>query len=207
MTMSPHIHRSTLQRACVAASLGAAIALSASGAQAGDAGRLEADWAKLALVLQSGPEALLPRSPAPESIDPLSPRPWVGAEPRLSLVARDWVGCRPLYGALSPSDELRPTQSSRMVVSRLRLTEGHIAPFVQVGLGEWRVDTSLFPALPRERELAAQVGFGFELSLGRGTVLAFESGWTFLEPQTSSDVLAQTHPALFSGILAARSRF
>ena len=211
MTTPAHIHRPgpfRLLPLCAIAASGLALLLGASPARASEAGRLGVDWGKLALVLQTPPALLFPHgSTHAETFDPDEPAPWVGAEPRLSLVARDWAGSRQLVGDLALTDELRPSHSSRMVVSRVKLAEGRVAPFAQLGLGEWRVDTSMFPTLPREHVLAGQAGLGFELSLSADTVVAFETGWTFLESQNATDVVAQTHPVLFSTNVAARTRF
>ncbi len=94
-----------------------------------------------------------------------------------------------------------------MAVTRLRLADGIVSPFAQLGVGEWRVDTALLPSLPHERMLAGQAGLGFELTLAHDTVVAFEADWTLLRPSDASDVLAQTHPALWGTYLALRTRF
>ena len=211
MKTSSHIHRTGTGRAGAFA-LGAAVSLGAllatQPAAAGDLEGLALDWGKLAGALKAlDPDRLPMTRGSPQPRDASAPVPWIGAEPRLSLVARDWAGSRRLVGDLALTDELRPSRSSRMVISRVRLARGLLAPFAQLGLGEWRVDTTLFPTLPRERALAAQAELGFELALGRGTVMAFETGWTFLRSGDPSDVVARTYPALFSSCVAVRSRF
>ncbi len=215
MQTLPHMHRTA--RYGLPFLLALAWVLLAAPAAASEPGRLGVDWSLLAEVLRTPPQLLRSSASATSASAPVDAAdeaaavPWVGRAPRLSLVARDWADCRPLLGALSLIDELRPSSSSRMVVSRLRLADGRVSPFAQVGLGEWRVDTSLFPSLPRTRELAAQAGVGFEVALAPGIDLALESGFTWLQPQTSSDVLAhalaQMHPSMLSSYLAVRSRF
>jgi hypothetical protein len=189
----------------VAAAFALAVTLMALPARAEDP-RMSAEWSRLVAVLLTPPD-LLPRATAPETVDATAAVRWVGAAPRLSLVARDWAESRRLLGDMGLTDELRPTRSSRMVVSRVRLVDGRVAPFAQLGLGEWRVDTTLLPALPHERVLAAQAGLGFELALAHDTVAAFEADWTLLRPADASDVLAQTHPALWGTYVALRMRF
>jgi hypothetical protein len=108
---------------------------------------------------------------------------------------------------MNATDELRPTRSNRMVVSRVRLADGLVAPFAQLGLGEWRVDPTVLPALPPEQELAAQAGLGFEVSLSPATVVAFEADWTLLLPGNGNDVIADTHPSFWGACLALRDRF
>lgn len=166
------------------------------------------DWSKVAAAMQAG-QGLWPgltQAPAVPA-DPDADVPWVGRAARLSIVARDWSGSRPVLGAMALTDELRPSQSIRMGVARLRFAEGRVAPFAQLGLGEWRVDAALLPMLPRVHELAAQTGVGFEVSLAPETVLAFETDWTFLHSQDDPDNVTLTHPTLWSTCLAARTRF
>lgn len=186
----------------VVAAMATLLLVPAAPAAADDLPRLPVDWAKLPLVLESpallshGARALLQDAPA-------GSRPG----PHLSLVARDWEGSRQILGETVLLDELRPGRSSRMVVSRMHIVEGPIVAFAQVGAGEWRVDSTLFPTLPRERVVAGQGGLGFELSLSPQTVFAFEAESTFLHAHDASDVIAQTHPLLWGGSAAVRTRF
>jgi hypothetical protein len=175
--------------------------------------RLSAEWNRLAVALFTplnapdlGDHAAIPGAPETPAAQ-VPAVPWFGAAPRLSLVARDWAESRRLLGDLALTDELRTTRSSRMVISRLRLADGLVSPFAQVGVGEWRVDTTLLPSLPHERMLAGQAGLGFELTLAHDTVVAVEGDWTLLRPSDASDVLAQTHPALWGTYVAMRTRF
>lgn len=131
---------------------------------------------------------------------------WFGLSPHVSLVARDWEGAQLLLGHLVLTDQLRLSRSSRMVVSRIRLADGRFAPFAHVGLGQWRVDTNLMPVLPRDVELATQVGGGFEIALSRHAALAVEADHTILmrehhEPQMVAE------PYVWGAFLAARALF
>jgi hypothetical protein len=175
-------------------------------ALAGDAPALMVDWNRLAPMMAS-PQEMLQHGSASGVSEPTAPIPWFGAEPRMSLVARDWTGSRGLWGAMTATDELRPARSNRMVVSRLRLAEGRVVPFAQLGAGQWRVDPTVMPSLPREQELAAQGGFGFELRLSSMTSVAAEADWTLLLPTSYGDVIAETHPAFWSACVAMRTRF
>jgi len=207
MTRSSHIpgpHRSF--HLGVAAAVAAAASFVAVPALAGDPPRQPVDWNRLAPMMAT-PQEMLEHASQAGAMESAGPVPWVGAEPRMSLVARDWTGSRGLVGDMTATDELRPTRSNRMVVSRLRLAEGRVVPFAQLGVGQWRVDPTVMPLLPREQELAAQGGFGFELTLSRATALAVEADWTLLLPTSSDDVIADTHPAFWGACVAMRTRF
>ena len=191
----------------IAAALGLATALLAGPAMADDGLRLNVDWAKLEPVLRYGPAALFPseydRLDAP---DPSGPVRWLGASPRISLIARDWGDSQRLVGRLALVDQMRPTRSSRMIVTRLRLSDGRIAPFAQVGLGEWRVDTTVVPTLPGDRAFAGQIGAGFELQVSSQWVVALENDWTILH--TEDDAMrAVAQPTLWGAFIASRARF
>ena len=100
---------------------------------------------------------------------------------------------------------------SRMVVTRLRLADGRLTPFVHVGIGQWRADTSVVPSLSTEVQLAGQVGGGFELAIAPRTVIALEADCTALyreshdgTPTVSS---GQALGATWATLLAARARF
>jgi hypothetical protein len=132
---------------------------------------------------------------------------WFGVAPKVSLVARDWGTARSLAGGpLAVTDAIRVSRSSRMVLSRIRLGEGRVVPFTQLGLGQWRVDTEMVPHLPRNVELAAQFGAGVEMRLYRGWELAAETDLTVLyrevhEPQQL------TTPRMWGAFLASRVEF
>ncbi len=127
--------------------------------------------------------------------------------PRLSLVARDWESSRSILGDAALLDDLRPGRSSRMVISRVRIVQEGIAPFAQLGFGQWRVDASLFPSFPREMDLAALGGVGVEAKLNHRMTAAFETDCTVLQAGQSPGLIAQTHPLLWAGYLAIRTRF
>jgi hypothetical protein len=123
-------------------------------------------------------------------------------------VARDWGASQLLVGNLTVTDQLRLTRSSRMVVSRVRLAEGRLVPFAQLGIGEWRVDRTLVPALPLNQQFAMQAGAGFELTVAPSVVVALEADWTLL---MNDDITSQSQtiarPNLWGSLLAARARF
>ena len=131
---------------------------------------------------------------------------WFGVAPTVTLVARDWGQSHLLSGRLSVSEAMRLSRSSRMVVSRFRLSGGRINPFAQLGLGEWRTDRDLLPAAPRDVELAAQVGGGLELQLVPGWELVLESNVTLLYREQREPQNLPT-PRLLGTMLASRVQF
>jgi hypothetical protein len=155
-----------------------AVLVSTGRARASDGLQLSVDWGKLAKVLNDG-ASLLPRESL-RSTSPLTEPRLFGVSPHLSLVARDWGGSQILIGNLMLTDQLRLSRSCRMIVSRVRLADGRVAPFMQAGLGQWRVDTDLMPAMPRDVQIAAQLGGGFELGLGEHIAIALETDYTVL---------------------------
>jgi hypothetical protein len=147
------------------------------------------------------------RSPVMESgrLDP-DVAPTFGQRLALTVVARDWSVTHPLKGEDGVVDRLRLTRSTRMAVSRVRMTGGVVVPYLQVGLGQWRVDTDVLPQLPHDEELAAQAGGGFEWRLFPRGVLAAQLDDTVLyrerrEPQN----IPSTH--LYGALLAFRAEF
>jgi hypothetical protein len=184
--------------------------LGAQSARADDSIGLTVQWGKLVDVIHRGTAALLPEKGwqlgRDDSGTPSDDLRWVGLSPHVALIARDWDAARVLVGRLSPTDQVRLSRSSRMFVTRLRLADGRISPFAQVGLGQWRIDTDLMPVLPRDVELAGQLGGGFELTLGRLSTVAVEADYTMLyrerrEPQMVSE------PHLWGTFLVARMQF
>jgi hypothetical protein len=128
-----------------------------------------------------------------------------GGGPDASLVARDWGGPRAFVGHLSTTDRIRLSHSSRMLVGRLRLPAGRVTPFAQLGLGQWRIDTELLPHRP-DTSYAAQLGYGFELSVASFATVGFEADYTILyrdQPCPSQG----GPPTLWGAFLAARGRF
>jgi hypothetical protein len=130
----------------------------------------------------------------------------VSFRPTVSLVARDWGSSFRVAGdRLALVDALRLTSSTRMVLSRVRMSDARISPFAQVGLGQWRTDPYLLPLTPSYTELAAQAAGGVELRL-RGTwQIAIETAMTVLyRERGSSDMPA---PHMWSTTLASRVDF
>jgi hypothetical protein len=76
-----------------------------------------------------------------------------------------------------------------MVILRERLLEGPLVPFLQLGLGQWRVDPDT-PLVPHEVLLAGQLGAGLELTLAEGpwggVAMALEADCTVLHPDRPS---------------------
>lgn len=101
--------------------------------------------------------------------------------PTASLVARDWRGSMKLVGDRTMLvDDLRPAANSRMVVGRLSTAEARLTTFAQVGAGEWRVDTAMFPNARSYSETAGQLGGGFELRLPAKLRVSGEAQYTVL---------------------------
>ena len=92
-----------------------------------------------------------------------------------------------------------------MVVGRARLTGARIVPFVQVGFGQWRVDTRFNPLTPQEVEVAGQLGTGFEIRLNRRWQVAAELSATSLIREGQYD--AQPQNVLWSAMVASRVEF
>jgi len=132
---------------------------------------------------------------------------WFGIAPRLSLVARDWGTAYRVAGdRLSVVDAMRLTSSTRMVVSRVRLSDRNITPFAQVGLGQWRTDPNLLPLTPRYTEIAAQMGGGFEIRLLPWWQVAAESTVTVLHREgIQADGIPV--PRMWSAMIASRIEF
>jgi hypothetical protein len=78
-----------------------------------------------------------------------------------------------------------------MVILRERLLDGPIAPFLQLGLGQWRVDPDT-PGVPHEVLLAGQFGVGLELALSPWVAVALEADGTVLHPERPSAVPSST---------------
>lgn len=191
-----------------AAALGAAASSVAGTAEASEP-RLSIQWERLADVLQSGTQALA-RGQAPVLVRPESTsgedERFVDMAPRLTLVARDWSGAQLVSGRLALTDQIRLIRSSRMVLSRLRLGSGRLAPFAQVGVGQWRIDGDLLPGMPHDMETAAQLGAGFELKVRPRAVIAVEVDDTVLCPLDGHpQIVPDTH--LWAASLVARAVF
>jgi len=133
-------------------------------------------------------------------------RPFFDLAPRLAIVARDWRGSMKLAGSgTTLVDELRPTASNRMVLTRLS-TGGRLTTFAQLGAGQWRIDTAMFPSARAYDEIAGQVGAGFEIAVASQLRVAGESQYTFLFRNlryTGEEVA----PRITSFVLAVKGQF
>lgn len=202
----------------VALSLFGAVTLGSAPTALADEGlRLGIQWDKLGEIIRTGGQSLLPElfpqtglklgsadeDPRPGgSIDPDR----LVVTPRVSLVARDWSGAGVLVGRSSPTDQIRLSHSSRMLITRVRATGGWFVPFIQAGVGQWRIDTDLLPAFRPDVELAGQPGVGFEARLGPSVVIAVETDYTILYRELHEPQMVCS-PHLWGSFLAARGRF
>jgi hypothetical protein len=201
-----HVMGRTL--ACAAGLVLASIS-TARPAAAAPIATLDVDWERLAQAIRDTRHFLGDREArsvqAHVASDTGEPRGF-GLSPHLSLVARDWGSAEALLGHMTVSDQVRLSRSSRMVVSRVRFMDGRFAPFIDVGLGQWRVDTDLMPVLPRDTELAVQFGGGFELRLWSRFALALELDHTVLyREQHEPQMIAAPH--IWGSFLGARAVF
>ncbi|MDB4936963.1 MAG: hypothetical protein JWP87_3935 [Labilithrix sp.] len=130
----------------------------------------------------------------------------VSFHPTVSLVARDWGSSFRVAGdRLALVDALRLTSSTRMVLTRVRMSDSRISPFAQVGLGQWRTDPYLLPLTPSYTEIAAQAAAGLEMRLKGTWQVAFETASTVLyRERGGSDMPA---PHIFSTTIATRVDF
>ncbi len=214
----------------VAASVVLAASLLAHRAVAGSGIRLDVEWDKLGELLRrqdvpssawrpdaDRPAPAMPPSAAHSLLDGIQgPGRW-------SLVARDWEAARPLVGRLAPTDEVKRGRSKRMVLLRGRFVDGPVAPFVQLGLGQWRIDPDM-PAMPHDALVAGQLGAGVELAVASWVSVALEADCTLLDPGRLGTPTFQprrlldsqflphdvrwVHPsALWGSFVAARARF
>jgi hypothetical protein len=132
--------------------------------------------------------------------------PFASFTPSVSLVARDWRGSMRLVGSRTLLvDDLRPTASSRMVLGRVA-TDGRLSGFMHVGVGEWRIDTVMFPNARSYSETAGQIGAGFELRLSPELRLGGEALYTMLyrDLRYTSDEVA---PRILAFVVAVDGRF
>ena len=128
------------------------------------------------------------------------------AAPTASVVARDWHGSLRIMGDHTlVLDDLRATASNRMVMGRLA-TDSRMSTFVQIGLGQWRIDPAMFPNARSYAELAGQVGSGVELRLSSRVRIAGELTYTALyrDLHYTSDEVA---PRILAFAVAIDGRF
>jgi len=193
----------------IAAAFLGVIGLGSSLAHAGDGGaRLSIDWGKLF----ARPEwAQLHKRPSVvAAVDALHTRvlteesmPWFGSAIHVAILARDWQGAQRLLGShLCATDALRVSRSSRMVVTRFILSDGRIAPFAQLGLGQWRLDPELLPIFRSDTELAGQIGVGVDIPIAPHAGVAFETDYTVLYREAHEQHVAS--PRVWSTLAVAR---
>lgn len=186
-------------------------------------GRVAIDWGKLMLGVDAYARGKGDReSPRASSADkPLAAaerfgqplahnagNPWFGVAPSVSFVARDWGSAFRLAGdRLSLVDALRLSESTRMVMTRVRLSNSsRVTPFAQVGFGQWRTDTNIMRLTPRMTELATSVGVGFELQIMDDWQAACEVGGTlFIRDEREVSNIPETK--LWSAMIASRLAF
>ena len=131
---------------------------------------------------------------------------WFGIAPKVTLVARDWSSSTRLMGdKMGFVENLRLAQSTRMVVSRVRLNSARFTPFMQLGVGQWRVDTRYVPTMNQQVEIAGQLGTGFELRVSRRIQVAAEVSATTLIRYDIND--QQPQNVLYSALVASRIQF
>jgi hypothetical protein len=214
--MNGNRHKKTARRLATSVVAALVAATTASSARAEPRGL---DWEKLVVAIDRlartgsdtravpAPPSQVARAtptddPGPQNLGSA----WFGVAPRVTLVARDWASSTRLAGdRLSLVDGMRLSASTRMVVGRARLSTTRFTPFLQVGLGQWRVDRNYLPLTPHSIEVASQIGTGFELRLTRRWQLAAEATATSLIREGQSDSLPQT--MLWSTFLASRIEF
>lgn len=131
---------------------------------------------------------------------------WFGFAPRTSLVVRDWGGTFRVAGdRLGMVDALRLTSSTRMILTRVRLSDSRIAPFAQIGVGQWRTDPYILPLTARYTEIAGQAAAGVEMRLVGTWQVALESAMTVLHRERGDLALPAAH--MWSSTIASRIDF
>lgn len=155
----------------------------------------------------SGRVALLQSERFGQPLTQNSGNAWFGVAPSVSFVARDWGQSYRLSGdRLSLVDAMRLSASTRMVLTRVRLSNTRVTPFAQLGLGQWRTDTNILPFTPRSIEIAAQIGGGVEAQISRNWQIACEAGGTLLiRDEREPDAIPATK--MWSTMLASRIVF
>lgn len=142
-------------------------------------------------------------APAQEDADKTS---FMDLVPNATLVVRDWRGSTKLAGQRTMLvDELRPTASTRMLVGRVA-TGGRFTAFGQLGVGQWRIDTAMFPNARAYSEIAGQVDAGFELALSSRVRVAGEAQYTVLS-HSATYAPDEVAPRILAFVLAIDGRF
>lgn len=160
--------------------------------------------------VESGKPKIQPKHDAQLTLDDPSPKnmgnAWFGVAPKVTLVARDWSQSTRLLGdKMGFIDNVRLAQSTRMVVSRVRLNSARFTPFMQLGVGQWRVDRRYVPNMPLMVEIAGQLGTGFEMRISKRVQLAAEFSATTLIRYDVNE--QQPQNVLYSALMASRIQF
>lgn len=134
--------------------------------------------------------------------------PFFDTSPHASIVARDWRGSVRVVGTRGATalDDVRPTASTRMVFGRVGLGS-QLTTFAQLGVGEWRLDTAMFPHARGNAELAGQVGAGFDVELAREVHLAGEVQYTFLFRGRDHYTPDEVAPRSLAAVVALKASF
>ncbi|MCL2724201.1 MAG: hypothetical protein FWD69_07150 [Polyangiaceae bacterium] len=184
-----------------------------------DASHATIDWGRLLVDLDNfargGERPNVQRGVSPSlrndrTLQPLTQNAgnaWFGVAPRVSFVARDWGTAYRIAGdRLSLVDAMRLTASTRMVLTRVRLNNARVTPFVQIGVGQWRTDSNILPQMPHSTQIAAQIGSGFEAQITSYWQIACETGGTiFIRDERDAQDLPATK--LWSAMIASRITF
>lgn len=151
---------------------------------------------------QKNNTAVLSDDPNPQSLG----NAWFGVAPRASLAFRDWRNSTKLAGdQLSLVEAMRLSASTRMLVGRARLSGiSRFTPFFQMGVGQWRTDTTLLPLTPNTIEIASQIGTGFELRIHRRWQIAAETSVTSLIREQHDTSAVAPNSILWSTFVASR---
>lgn len=205
----------------LAATLAASALLSIAPAARADPARLTFDWGRFLLhVERFAVKAMEKPRTEPGTTDraPISADPnptslgnaWFGVSPRFTFVARDWGGAVRLAGERPiVLDGFRCSQSTRMIMTRVRFGDfriSRVTPFLQLGVGQWRVDRNIIPNFPKTTEMAGQVGGGFELQITKKWNMAAEASLTGLY-RDSDEASGIPHTRLWSYTVASRIEF
>jgi hypothetical protein len=152
-------------------------------------------------------DATTAERPSQHTTPTVQQQPLFDLSPNASVVARDWRGSMKVIGSRTMLvDDLRPTASNRLVMARLA-TDARLTTFVQAGVGEWRIDTAMFPNARSYSEIAGQVGAGFELRLSSSIRLAGEAQYTMLYHDHLRFSPEEVAPHILACVLAASGRF
>jgi hypothetical protein len=181
-------------------------------ARAADVAPSKVDWAglfdwttkQLMGASAESPHASPTTAEAAPDADSSVPRaqPLVVLVPRAAVLVRDWRGSMRLAGQTAVTDDLRPSASYRMAVTRIAAS-GRLAPYLQIGAGQWRLDPVLFPAQPSDEHIAGQLGGGIEYQAVARVRIAGEASYTFLYREPSEDPV----PRFITVFVAARASF